>query len=267
MGGAEVDRTRQGAKRTLGSWLCPGSLPLRAYGHAGLGREDRAATAFTLIELLVVVVIIGALAGISVPVLVRARARAGTVSCASNLGQLYRAIAMYAADADGLLPPYTTSYVRIEQGGHPMRRVDRSECLRAALSPYVKGRGVWFCAADIFAGRAHDTCGTRGDYCVNHAVTSYFTSEWWYGPFPAWQRLLHPELGRTPLDITWWSETYGRERESSTTEMLTDCQDYSRPCDPDPAALLYRLPYSHVGGSNFVYFDGHVRFGWPECWN
>jgi prepilin-type N-terminal cleavage/methylation domain-containing protein/prepilin-type processing-associated H-X9-DG protein len=64
----------------------------------------RVAQAFTLIELLVVVAIIGILAGLLLPALSRARARARGVACLNQQRQLGLALLLYADDHRSELP-------------------------------------------------------------------------------------------------------------------------------------------------------------------
>ena len=63
---------------------------------------------FTLIELLVVIAIIAILAAILFPVFARAREKAVSQSCLSNVKQLALGCLMYASDWDGKFPKKTT---------------------------------------------------------------------------------------------------------------------------------------------------------------
>ncbi|GIV14306.1 MAG: hypothetical protein KatS3mg021_2588 [Fimbriimonadales bacterium] len=96
---------------------------------------------FTLIELLVVIAIIAILAAILFPVFAQARESARQSTCGSNMSQLSRAIAMYAADNEQTLP---MNRVVLGPGGgvlpDPLKRTWAS-----LVSPYVKNKDVFFC--------------------------------------------------------------------------------------------------------------------------
>jgi len=59
---------------------------------------------FTLVELLVVIAVIGVLAGMLLPALAKAKAKANRMKCANNLRQIHTAFMMFSGDYDGRLP-------------------------------------------------------------------------------------------------------------------------------------------------------------------
>ncbi len=94
----------------------------------------RRSDGFTLIELLVVIAIIATLAALLFPVFSRAREKARTTSCASNLRQIGMATSMYAEDAGGLYPPRFTELGRTYWWD--------------LVEPYVVDTGVWHCPSE-----------------------------------------------------------------------------------------------------------------------
>jgi prepilin-type N-terminal cleavage/methylation domain-containing protein/prepilin-type processing-associated H-X9-DG protein len=63
---------------------------------------------FTLVELLVVIVVIGLLAGLSVPAIGRAQATARTAQCASNMRQIVQGLILWIGNNDGYMPYYNS---------------------------------------------------------------------------------------------------------------------------------------------------------------
>lgn len=72
---------------------------------------------FTLIELMVVISIIGILAGLLLPALAKAKAKASRIKCVNNVGQTGRALLSFANDNRGRFPWQLTPISRVHYFG------------------------------------------------------------------------------------------------------------------------------------------------------
>ena len=97
--------------------------------------------AFTLIELLVVIAIIAILAAILFPVFAKAREKARTASCQSNLKQMGVAFMQYTQDYDESLP-------LLYQNNQSVPPAGRGYQWTFTIQPYLKNLQVYKCASD-----------------------------------------------------------------------------------------------------------------------
>ena len=143
-------------QRTNGQKFCfPGigrTTPARA------SRRHGDILGFTLIELLVVIAIIAILAGMLLPMLTRAKAKALAVNCLSNLRQLQGCWQMYAIDHQDVVPPNNSvadlaTGVSLSTGGswctnNARFDGDPSGIINGLLYHYNRSLGIYRCPAD-----------------------------------------------------------------------------------------------------------------------
>jgi len=197
---------------------------------------------FTLIELLVVIAIIAILAAILFPVYERARAKANSASCQSNLKQIGLAFLMYAQDYDELLPEGEGVYTRAAFPYYPTWDV--------GTEPYV-GKFAWalYLHPYIRNVEAHD-CPSGPEH-NNNKYTKY---DYGWNSLGTEQQI--PGVG-------------GLARPSETNLVCDANYPYLDRRGPTLAYLKINLGHNttnpksrgdrHNGMHNVVFCDGHVK--------
>jgi prepilin-type processing-associated H-X9-DG protein/prepilin-type N-terminal cleavage/methylation domain-containing protein len=230
------------------------------------------AGAFTLIELLVVIAIVAILAAILLPALSKAKNRAQTIACLSNLKQLEMCQHLYTGDYNDFFVPNNSIAIVSSSGDdaganvtglswlpdlNAAMELNPSNIINGLLFPYNTSLGIYHCPADLSTLEAAD--GTPlpqprwRSYNMSQSVNGYPQGDPAnYTNLPSWTKYAQV---RHPVP----SQLFVLIDENSDTQLDAE---FGNP----PVGSIFQqgvwwdMPSDRHGqGANLSFADGHVE--------
>ena len=197
---------------------------------------------FTLVELLVVIGVLGILASMLMPALARAKGKANTTKCLSNIRQVNMAATLYAGDYNDEYP----------------RRLRRNTTWVFKLEPYYKDRGVLKCPSDNFTEwRSYIINGFNDYWQKNLTETDY-------NRVMSWQYPHGMKISAIPLPsdtVVFGEKKKGSKHIHMDFGQLSKDDDGKEKEGNDRAEVNHSMHGSRKsGGSDFAFADGSARF-------
>ena len=205
---------------------------------------------FTLIELLVVIAIIAILAAILFPVFARAREKARTAACQSNLKQIVLGILQYAQDYDERLPGAWASGTAGLWSARIFPYVKNDQIFECPSSTRASGWGGWDWPGTPKTMYGYN-CNISGKALCNRSFSLARATR------PS-ELIIVGDIWNT----TWFNSggvDYGDGRINPVGG--DSCWNGSNRC---PLASGGEPARWHNGGGNYGFLDGHVKWFVPS---
>ena len=203
---------------------------------------------FTLIELLVVIAIIAILAAILFPVFARARENARRASCQSNMKQLGLGIIQYTQDYDEKMPGQIDPNGAVFQGAPDAWAVGQEANWMQGIFPYVKSKQIYLCPSISKPYAPAETI--NNDTYVLNGMTRYMSIAAFTSTSRTFQ-LTEMMDAVTQRSLMWPFD--------GCTTVPGSCNTLTTSLAPATGA---NLPADvHFDGQNYLYADGHVKWG------
>ncbi len=232
---------------------------LRAKGE----RPAHRPVGFTLVELLVVVAVIGLLASLLIPSVVRSKSRAQGIVCLKNLQQVQTAWNMYADDNHGWLPGvisgsypgsdrWVSGWLDFSSNSDNTNTLYLTDLRYSQLAPYLRNPAVYRCPSDqsevTIAGRSHPRARSLSMNCwMNYIGTTPIGED----RFRVFRRL--DDISNPAPEKAW---VLMDEREDSINDGLFQTNLKLRGVQ----ARIVDYPASYHGRSaGMVFADGHAE--------